>query len=157
MRAVPERVYADTSVFGGVLDPEFQTASLRFFQLVRAGRLRLVTSPAVEDELEGAPADVRALFAEMLALAEVAELGEAALELQEAYLRHGVVGESHTEDALHVALATVSGCSVIVSWSFKHIVSFRRVRLYNAVNLMMNYGAIAIHSPPEVIEDEEAL
>ena len=37
-------------------------------------------------------------------------------------------------DALHVAVATVSGCSVIVSWNFKHIVNYRKIPLYNAIN-----------------------
>ena len=32
------RVYADTSVFGGVLDPEFSAPSKKFFDEVAAGR-----------------------------------------------------------------------------------------------------------------------
>ncbi len=57
--------------------------------------------------------------------------------------------------ALHVAAATVSGCRAIVSWNFKHIVNFRRIPLYNGVNQMEGYGPIAIHTPLEVIFDEE--
>ncbi len=32
------RVYADTSVFGGILDPEYAEASRTFFDQVRSGR-----------------------------------------------------------------------------------------------------------------------
>jgi hypothetical protein len=34
------RVYADTSVFGGCFDPEFEAASTAFFREVAAGRFR---------------------------------------------------------------------------------------------------------------------
>jgi hypothetical protein len=54
-----------------------------------------------------------------------------------------------------VAQATVAGCRVIVSWNFKHIVHFAKIPLYNAVNVLQGYGAIAIHSPQEVVADEE--
>lgn len=39
------RVYADTSVFGGVFDQEFEIASRVFFEQVKQGLFRLVTSP----------------------------------------------------------------------------------------------------------------
>ena len=63
----------------------------------------------------------------------------------------------YSDDALHVAVATVSGCSLIVSWNFKHIVHFQKIPLYNAINAIQGYPQIAIFSPLEVIryEDEE--
>ncbi|MDQ1255697.1 MAG: hypothetical protein QG656_290 [Candidatus Hydrogenedentes bacterium] len=70
-----------------------------------------------------------------------------------------VVSAKWAADALHVAVATVSGCRAIVSWNFKHIVNFRRIPLNNEVNQMQGYGPIAIHTPQEVIfdGDEEEL
>ena len=49
---------------------------------------------------------------------------EEAVDLQLAYLRAGILGESLMVDALHVGMATVLEWSVIVSWNFKHIVHF---------------------------------
>ncbi len=48
----PVRVYADTSVYGGVFDEEFSKPSRRIFDHLREERFRLVTSPleAIEDE-----------------------------------------------------------------------------------------------------------
>jgi hypothetical protein len=60
-----------------------------------------------------------------------------------------------TAFSLHVAQATVAGCHLIVSWNFKHIVHFQKISSYNAVNTLHGYGSIAIHSPLEVIADEE--
>lgn len=153
------RIYADTSVFGGVYDEEFDSASIAFFDQVRDGRRSLVTSDIVRREVTAAPEPVRLLFDEMLAYAEVAPVSAEALELRQAYLHAGILTPKWLDDALHVALATVSGCDVIVSWNFKHIVHYQKIPLYNAVNALEGYGNILIHSPQEVIayEDEEDL
>jgi len=54
-----------------------------------------------------------------------------------------------------VAVATVAECDVIVSWNFKHIVNFRKIPLFNAVNVLNGYRQISIYSPLEVINYEE--
>ncbi len=56
-------------------------------------------------------------------------------------------------DALHVALATVAECRLIVSWNFRHIVHFDKIGLYNGVNMSLGYAMISIHAPPEVIDE----
>ena len=149
------RVYADTSVYGGVFDDEFAEASRAFFDAVRAQRFRLVVSAVVWDELERAPQPIRDLFGEFRSLAEIAEPGLQALALQQAYLDAGVVGPLWEADALHVALATVSGCRLIVSWNFKHIVNYRKIPMYNGVNQACGYAPLFIHTPQEVIDDNE--
>jgi len=77
-----------------------------------------------------------------------------AIELQEKYLVQKILTPKWEDDALHVALATVSDCRVIVSWNFKHIVNFAKIPLYNAVNQVNGYHPIAIHSPSEMLNDE---
>jgi hypothetical protein len=151
MPALPLRVYADTSVFGGVFDPEFATASQAFFDQVRTGTFTLVTSAIVAAEMQTAPPAVQAFFTSMLGIAIITPVEPHALVLQNAYLRAGVVTAKWMTDALHVAVATVAGCAVIVSWNFKHIVHFQKIPLYNAVNVVNGYTSIAIHSPQEVI------
>jgi hypothetical protein len=49
----------------------------------------------------------------------------------------------------------VTGCSLIVSWNFRHIVHFEKIPLYNAVNTLKGYSSIAIYSPQEVIKYED--
>ena len=149
------RVYADTSVFGGAFDEEFEEASQSFFDMIRRGRFHLLTSVVLQEEIEPAPAEVQELFEEMLNFAEIVDVSETALQLQRAYLDAEIVTEKWATDALHVALATVTGCSMIVSWNFKHIVHFRKIPLYNAVNTLSGYSNIAIYSPQEVIDYEE--
>ena len=155
MRLAAVRVYADTSVFGGVFDPEFERPSKEFFDEVRHGRFRLVISASVRDEVAGAPGQVRELLEEITTGAEFVEVTDEALDVREAYITQGVVSQQQSLDALHVAMATVARCEIIVSWNFRHIVSFRRIPLYNEVNAQHGYNPIAIHSPAEVLEHDE--
>ncbi len=153
----PLRAYADTSVFGGLFDEEFAGPSLLFFDQVRSGVFALVSSALVRDELDEAPQRVRDLFEELLDFMEVSPIREEAIELQMAYLAAGVVGEASVADALHVAMASVLDCRMIVSWNFRHIVHYQKIPMYNAVNKANGYAEIAIHAPQEVVAYEEDL
>jgi predicted nucleic acid-binding protein len=123
--------------------------------LVKKGELSLCVSEVVHQELAVAPEKVKALFQEFIPAAQLLDIGPDALDLQQAYIAEGILTEKWYDDALHVALATVAECDVIVSWNFKHIVNFRKIPLFNAVNVLKGYRQLAIHSPLEVITYEE--
>jgi predicted nucleic acid-binding protein len=146
------RVYADTSVFGGVFDEEFKAPSRAFFNQVRNGRFHLVTSALVQEEIEPAPVQVRRFFNQVLPAVELIAVSEETLRLRDAYLEAGIISSHWSGDALHVALATVARCSLIVSWNFKHIVHFEKIPLYNAVNVLKGYSNVGIFAPLEVIQ-----
>lgn len=126
-----------------------------FFEQVKEGRFRLVTSPVVAQEISRGPQRVQEWFEEYDLLAEGVEVDDHAFRLHQAYLRAGIVGPRRADDALHDALATVSRCAMIVSWNFRHIVHSEKMPLYNAVNALEGFGALAIHSPSEVVQYEE--
>ena len=151
----PVRIYADTSVFGGAFDPEFRKPSRAFLDEAITGSFRLVTSAVVQAELEAAPPGVRKIFERVLPAAEIVDVSAEALRLQRAYVKGNIVSARWSDDALHVALATVSGCGVIVSWNFRHIVHFQKIPLYNAINEVNGHRPIAIYSPREVISYED--
>ena len=54
------------------------------------------------------------------------------------------------EDSDHIGLATIAEVDVLVSWNFKHIVHFDKIRLFNAVNIEQGYRPLQIYSPREV-------
>jgi hypothetical protein len=83
--------------------------------------------------------------------AEVAEVTEGALELADAYQVRGVLTPKFYDDGLHVAVATVAGVDVLVSWNFRHIVRFDKIRLFGAVNMEYGYKVLQIFSPREVM------
>lgn len=157
MKRSINRVYVDSSVFGGLFDREFAADSRTFFEQVQAGRFKLLSSFLVSDELERAPDAVREFFDSMLSTTELVRVSQEAITLQEAYLSAGIVTSKSAADGLHVALATVAGADLIVSWNFRHIVHFQKVPRYNAVNRLYGWPELAIHSPKEVLvyEDED--
>ncbi len=150
------RIYVDTSVFGGVFDSEFTTPSQRLFEEIETGRFALVTSAIVQAEIEPAPKSIQTLFYKFVAYAQVVPVEASALQLQQKYLEAGIVTVKSFNDALHVAIATVSECDLIVSWNFKHIVHFDKIPKYNAINILSGYRQINIYSPLEVIQYEDA-
>jgi hypothetical protein len=69
----------------------------------------------------------------------------------------GVLAQASITDALHVAAATVAGADLILSWSFRHIVNYNRIRGFNSVNIRMGYRAMTILSPREVGDEAEGV
>ena len=155
---MPIRVYADTSVYGGVFDPGIDAPSGEFFAQVKTGRFQLVVSPVVVDELQEAPERVRQVYEEHLPWAEFIDVSVEAVRLRDGYLQAGVVTPKWATDALHVALhvalASAQHCRCIASWNFKHIVHFDKIPLYNGVNLINGFDSISINTPAEVIAYE---
>jgi len=152
------RIYADTSVFGGVFDPEFARISTQFFDEVRKGRHILILSEIVDRELERAPLNVRQFAADLPAgSTEFVVINDEMADLRDAYLSAKVVPSRFKEDAAHVAIATVVRVDLIISWNFRHLVKWKRIRDFNAVNLALGYPLMTIMSPREVISDEKDL
>ena len=119
------------------------------------GLFSLVVSILVAEEINDAPLGVQKLYRRVAETADAQQVDQAALDLRDAYLAARIISEQWAADALHVALATVSACEMIVSWNFKHIVNFRRIPLYNEVNRKIGYEKIGIFTPHEVIGDED--
>lgn len=143
-------------MFGGVFDAEFEEPSKQFFQEIDSGRFLLVTSAIVEAEIEPAPENIREFFAKYAKSAELALPTKEMFILQQHYISAGIVTEKSTEDVLHVAIASVAKCDLIVSWNFKHIVHFEKIPKYNAVNVLNGYGQIGIYSPLEIIKYDDS-
>jgi len=103
------RVYADTSVFGGVYDEGFSEASGRFFDEVVEGKHVVLVSDITARELQGAPLSARQFVADLPdgVVERLSFSGEMA-DLRDAYLSAGVLGPASSDDAAHVACATVA-------------------------------------------------
>ncbi|MCA9426293.1 MAG: type II toxin-antitoxin system VapC family toxin [Candidatus Omnitrophica bacterium] len=153
------RIYLDTSIFGGVFDSEFEKPSKEFIRLVNLGIYSIVISDVVQRELKNAPPEVRELHEKLVSIADLVVTDRESLQLRDEYIQACVVTEKWRDDALHVALATVNACDLIVSWNFRHIVHFQKIHAYNEVNAKNGYDKIGIHSPLEVMgyEAEEEI
>ena len=150
------RVYLDASVFGGTRDEEFAQPSRLFFDRVRRGEFVMLLSPGTMRELASAPQEVlsdsRGFAPECM---EEVPLNDEVRDLAAEYVRAGVLGESSRSDAVHVAAATVAGADLILSWNFRHLVNFNRIRGFNGVNVALGYRTMTILSPLEVAYEDQ--
>ncbi len=145
------RVYADTSAIGGWEDEEYRVDSRRLFEGFRNGQTILVLSELTLRELADAPAAVRAVIdAVPESHTEMLEVNDEAQRLAAAYVDSGALEPSQGADALHIALASLARVDVLASWNFRHMVSLRRIRAYNAVNRRLGCPAVDIRTPKEV-------
>lgn len=117
----------------------------------RNGEFEPILSEVTAAEVQNAPESVQVLYAELVAMeAEILEVTESALELADEYQRRNILTPKFYDDGLHIALATVAEADLLVSWNFRHIVRFDKIRLFNAVHLEYGYKTLSIHSPREV-------
>ena len=150
-----ERLYFDSSVIGGYYDPEFAEDSKRVIGYAQKGRIVVLMSEVVVQEILKAPARVQeVMFSIPSNTLERIELTAEILSLRDAYLLAQIVSPRWGDDALHVAAATAARADAIVSWNFRHIVRLDKMRAYNQINLSNGYGILTIISPKEVNYDE---
>jgi hypothetical protein len=130
-----KRVCIDKSLFGGNFDEEFSTNTIPFFDRVRNEEITIIFSDILEAKLLGAPDFVRQLLDSFSnEFIERVRLSKDASELADKYIEAKVVGKTSKADCQHIAIATFCHGDVLVSWNFKHIVNFDRIRGYNGIN-----------------------
>jgi predicted nucleic acid-binding protein len=147
---VKQRLYLDTSVFGGYFDEEFSAHTIPLFERIESYEFVGLYSEITIEELEYAPEKVRNLQSKFNSInSEFLVLTEEMIELARAYISENVVGKTSFADCLHIAIATVNHADFLVSWNFKHIVNIQRIRGYNSVNVKLGYKQLEIRSPRE--------
>jgi len=150
------RIYLDTSVFGGYFDTEFELWTKILFDKIIGGEYKVIYSKLVDIELTPAPEKVRNLANSLpLSQLELIEISDDAFELADQYLKENVVGKTSRSDCVHIALATLNNADILVSWNFKHIVNINRIRGYNSVNYKFGHKILEIRTPREILEYED--
>ena len=148
-------IYVDTSVLGGCLDDEFAEWSNRLVEDFRRGRFIALLSAVTAAEVEQAPPAVRQIHDQLIAIGSpVLTISQESLELLDNYQKRRILGRRFRNDMLHIAVATVAEADILVSWNFRHIVRFDKIRLFNSVNIELGYRELSIYSPREVASHE---
>ena len=150
-----QRIYLDTSVFGGLFDKEFKAFTEPLFRRIKNSEFEIIYSNITEQELENAPENVRDTTKSLpKGSTEYIKSDIETANLAKKYVEKGVVGATSLADCLHIALATKHNANILVSWNFKHIVNIERIAGYNSVNLAEGYKQIDIRSPRELMTYE---
>lgn len=148
-----QRIYFDTSVYGGYFDKEFDEWTKPLFERINNGEFTILLSTMLDEELEFAPKRINDLLSNLDdSFTEFLEDRNEAVNLATEYIDEKVVGETSYADCLHIAIATIYQADLLVSWNFKHIVNIERIRGYNSVNLKNGYKQLDIRSPRELMK-----
>ncbi len=147
-----QRIYLDTSVIS-ILDddryPERRDMTREFW--VRLGEFDASTSEAARREIHDTPSQARQVA--MLAALEqlvVLPITVESEQLASRYVSAKIFPPAVADDALHVAIAVLTGQEVLVSWNFKHLVNQRRRAMIDSLNLSLGLPPIRILPPPEL-------
>lgn len=151
-----QKIYIDTSVFGGYFDEEFSEHTIPLFDRIKNGDFILLYSTVTQEELENAPEKVKELVKSLkVEYTEFLETTDECIDLAIEYITEKVVGQTSYADCLHIALATINRADFLVSWNFKHIVNIQRIRGYNSINIKNGYKQLEIRSPREFEKYED--
>ena len=86
---------------------------------------------------------------------ELVNISEDQLNLANKYVEEGALTAKFHSDAQHIAISSILKVDSLVSWNFKHMVNFFRIRQYNSINLKFGYSTIDIRTPKEVTYGEQ--
>ncbi len=150
-----QKLYIDTSVFGGNFDVEFAEYTIPLFERINNGEFIMLFSTVTQDELENAPKNVKDLIKNIKSEhSEFLDINDEVVDLALEYISEKVVGKTSYADCLHIALATINKADYLISWNFKHIVNVQRIIGYNAINIKNGYKQLEIRSPRDFVKYE---
>ena len=137
--------------------PEKMQDTLLFWQILESGRYEVVISDITLMELKQCFEPKRSELLGYLGTINYALLPQTdeVDALAEAYVKNGVLSRKNMEDCQHIAFATTSGCGVVVSWNFKHMVRMTTIQKVRTINTMKGYFKLLdIVSPTVMLGDD---
>jgi len=150
-------IYVDASAVLGMFDVDEarQQQTAIFWDAVRSGEIIVVLSVVLDAETEKSRERVQA-FLNSLPKSQVKRVMPTVESdaLAQHYIDAKVISDTHMNDCIHVALATLEADG-IVSWNLRDMI--KRYKKYNSVNLSQKYRKIVIRTPDkykEIYHDE---
>lgn len=149
---IKEKLYLDTSVPSAYYDDreiERQEQTREFWEKLENNRT-FISEITLSELGQVKDLEKRGNLIALVKEFQVFKVTSEAEELAEEYVKNGVIPEKFRDDALHLAIATVQGMDVLVSWNFDHLVK-RKTRLQaNLINVTQGYKMIDIVAPVEL-------
>jgi predicted nucleic acid-binding protein len=161
---VSETVYIETSILGHLTarptDNLILAANIKITQdwwNDCRGSFVLYASEVVEDEAARGDQEIADRRLNLLQSLMLLELTEEALELAQAFLNQSNLPSKASNDALHIALATVYGLDYLLTWNCKHMANAQIQRKLSQISSQLGYVLPIICTPYELIGYEEEI
>ncbi len=154
------RIYIETTIisfyFNVRAEPEMvarQNWSRRWLDAAMEGSDELVSSLAVQAELEAGQYPKQAEMLELLGAFPMLDLNEAVAETVDAYISRHVMPNNPAGDALHLAAASFHRCHFLVTWNCRHIANANKFAHIRRVNGILGIGNPALVTPLELLQE----
>lgn len=150
------KIYLDTSVISHLKHddvPDKMHDTLRLWKLIKDGIYKVFISDMVLREIANCPDPKRSILLTYLSEIEYTQLIQdiESETLANEIIKQGILKQKNFDDCLHIAMAVVNNCDIIVSWNFAHMVNINTINGVRAINLLNGYRTIDIYSPSVLI------
>jgi predicted nucleic acid-binding protein len=151
------KLYLDTSVISYLEapdTPEKMADTQRLWELLKTNAAEVFLSAVDFIELNHCDEPKRSQMFEYLTQIHYTHLSDdpAVDDLADKLINFGILKETSRDDCRHIAFAVLSGCDMIVSWKFNHIVNPKTIRGVKAITITEGYKDLLICTPSMIIE-----
>jgi predicted nucleic acid-binding protein len=123
--------------------------TLALWELIKAGQYDVVLSSAVFYELSRCSEEKRRILAEYLAEIqyENTAITDEMLQTAERFIELNVLTRKSYIDCQHISAAIHTGCDLVVSWNFDHMVNVKTIQGAKVITALEGYKDILICAP----------
>jgi len=153
------KIYLETSAISHLDQqdvPLLMAETHRLWDLIKADQYDAIISNVAIDEINRCEEDKRSTLFSYLAEINYTftAIDARGLEIASRFVDLGVLRQKSFSDCQHIAAAITSGCDVIVSWNFKHIVNHKTMMGVKAVTVLEGYDDLLIYTPSILVGGE---
>ncbi len=116
----------------------------------------LVTSEAVIEELENGDFPQKSDALALIETLPLLDIDEAIADLVDAYIKHHVMPDDPTGDALHLALASYHRCDFLLTWNCRHLANANKFAHVRRVNGILGLFVPSLVTPLELLGETES-
>ncbi len=150
------KIYLDTTIPNYVFNkhvPDKQKSAANLFERIKQHRFETYISVVVMKELTVTQdVGLRNRLIQLVQKIWVLELTANCVSLGQEYIARGIIPEEYTNDAFHLAIATVYELDFLVSYNFEHLVKIKTIDQVTAANILLGYKTPRIIIPEEVLD-----
>ena len=152
-------IYLDTSIVS-YLDQQDSPARMavthKLWDKIKKGEYDVIISTVTTRELDDCKEEKREKLYSYLNEIEytLVEVTDKIMDIAENIVDFGILKQKSFDDCQHIAAAITSGCDIIVSWNFKHIVNLTTIKGVKAITVLKGYKDLLIFSPSILTEGE---
>lgn len=155
-----ETVYIETSILGYLTARSTKNLILaanievtREWWESRSSAFTLYISQVVLDEAARGDAEIALRRLEIINGLPLVDLNQSVLNLAAQFLSRSNLPSKASDDAVHIAAATVHGLDYLLTWNCKHIANAQIQRKLEEISLDFGYQLPVICTPYELLGD----